>query len=183
MSKKLPIILLISCYLLLCFGLFEKLKGEQPKTNMETTSTNYSSDIATIEEDNQEEIWGTLDIPEIGLTQPIYPLDSPKNNVEENVTILKESILLPEENSIIFLAAHSGTGKKAFFTRLDDLKKGDSIIFTFKGKTNYYEIVDIMEQEKDGTISVPKNQISELVLTTCSERDRTKQLVIIAQKK
>ena len=30
---------------------------------METTSTNYSSDIATIEEDNQEEIWGTLDIP------------------------------------------------------------------------------------------------------------------------
>ena len=57
-----------------------------------------------------------LDIPKIDLKKGIYSKESFKNNVDQNVTILNES-LLPSEGTVI-LAAHSGNSSVSFFRNL-----------------------------------------------------------------
>ena len=93
---------------------------------------------------------GRLIIEKIKLDQALYDINSPNNNVEENVTILKGSSLPTDNKGIIFLAAHSGTGDIAYFNDLDKLKVTDEIIFKYNN-INYHYLVDkIFEEEKDG---------------------------------
>ena len=67
----------------------------------------------------RNDVLATLRIDKINLNNPIYNLSDNRNNVEENVTILDESILPDNDNSIVFIAAHSGEGKIAYFNDLD----------------------------------------------------------------
>ena len=121
---------------------------------------------------------GRLIIEKIKLDQALYDINSPNNNVEENVTILKGSSLPTNNKGIIFLAAHSGTGDIAYFNDLDKLKVNDEIIFKYNN-INYHYLVDkIFEEEKDGDIEITKSSDNQLVLTTCSKKDSKKQLIV-----
>lgn len=82
-----------------------------------------------------------------------------------------------QENSIIFLAAHSGSGEIAFFNNLDKLIKKDKIILEYNNEIYYYEVTDIWEENKNGYIHVNKGETKQLVLTTCSKKKDT-QLII-----
>ena len=42
--------------------------------------------------------------------------------------------------------------------------------------------LSIEEQVKDGTIEINKTDKQRLILTTCSKKDKTKQLVVITEK-
>ena len=88
----------------------------------------------------------TLIIKKINLKEKIYNLNDKRNNIEEHVTILKESIMPDKENSILFIAAHSGTGKIAYFERLDKLKEGDEIVLIYNKKYIKYYVKDIWEE-------------------------------------
>ena len=121
---------------------------------------------------------GYLKIDKINLQQPIYKITDNKNNIEESVTILKESIMPTEKNSIVFLAAHSGTGTIAYFENLNKLEIKDIIELKYKTKTYHYEVKDIWEENKSGYIHVNKNQKNQLILTTCSPTNNNKQLVV-----
>lgn len=185
LKKGLLSILLISVYLGCCFFIYQDKPThtktiEQPLIGVPALSKEEIKKEGTFLK--EEKILGILEIPKINLRKVIYPFTDKQNNVEENVTILKESILPPEEHSILFLAAHSGTGAKAFFTRLDELRKKDIIKFTYLNKTYYYEVESIEEQEKNGTIHIPKKEEAYLILTTCSEKDKAKQLVISCKR-
>ncbi len=86
---------------------------------------------------------------------------------------------MPEKNnSIIFLAAHSGYGNTAFFKYLNKLTVGDEIILKYKDKIYHYKINHIWEEQKTGYIHVNREQKNQLVLTTCSPQDINKQLII-----
>lgn len=86
---------------------------------------------------------------------------------------------MPEQdNSIIFLAAHSGTGNIAFFKHLDKLKEGDKIDLKYKDTIYRYQIDKIWEEKKNGYIHINKENKKQLILTTCSPQDDSKQLII-----
>ena len=121
---------------------------------------------------------GTLIIEKINLNKPLYPINDKKNNIEENVTILQGSISPEKENSIIFLAAHSGPAPNSYFNDLDKLKEQDKIILNINNKTYTYKVTSIWETNKDGTIEVSKQSTNQLILTTCSKKDKNKQLII-----
>ena len=84
---------------------------------------------------NNTDILGTITINKINLKNNLYNINDTRNNIEENVTILKESVMPDKDNSIIFLAAHSGTGRIAYFERLNELKINDIIKLKLKNKT------------------------------------------------
>ena len=121
---------------------------------------------------------GRLIIEKIKLDQALYDINSPNNNVEENVTILEGSSLPTDNKGTIFVAAHNGTGDIAYFNDLDKLKVNDEIIFKYNN-INYHYLVDkIFEEEKDGDIEITKSSDNQLVLTTCSKKDSKKQLIV-----
>lgn len=127
---------------------------------------------------NEEKPIGKLIIKKINLENDLYSISSKHNNIEENPAILKESIEPAKENSIMFIAAHSGTGKLAFFNELDQLTINDEITLIYKNKTYNYVINKIWEEQKNGYIHVNKESTNQLVLTTCSPTKDKKQLII-----
>ena len=121
---------------------------------------------------------GTLKIDKINLSNKLYDINSDKNDVDKNVTILKGSIDPTNDNSIMFIAAHSGYGDKAYFRNLDKLVLNDEIILEYNNMKYKYIVIDKWEEKKDGDIEVNKTKEKQLVLTTCSTKDKNKQLVI-----
>lgn len=126
-----------------------------------------------------EEPIASLNIPKIDLYKPLYKKESKKNNIEENVTILKEST-----NHQLILAAHSGNSSVSFFDRLDELTLEDTIYIKDKEQTYTYSVTKIKEVEKNGKLFlVQDDKKTQIVLTTCSPNQEGKQLVVIATKK
>lgn len=117
----------------------------------------------------EKEVLNTLEIPSISFIESF-----PSNlTVEEGIAILEES------DSIIVLAAHSGNGPLAIFTPIEFLKIGASIIWN----SNTYTISNIYYTAKDNEIELSLlNSEQYLILTTCSQLQKGKQLVIIAKK-
>lgn len=133
--------------------------------------------ISKKEKSSQNQI-GKLKIEKINLNESLFKVSSQENTIEKHVTILKESILPPAKDSIIFLAAHSGTGKIAYFEELDNLKKDDKIILNLNNETYTYFVKDIWEEKKNGYINVKKESVNQLILTTCSPKRENYQLIV-----
>lgn len=127
---------------------------------------------------NEEKPIGNLIIEKLNLDENIYELGSPKNNVEEHVTILNGSTYPDIDRSTLILAAHSGVGKIAYFEELDNLKVNDTIDLVFKGKKYTYYVRDIWEEKKNGYINISEEDTKQLILTTCSPNRYGYQLII-----
>lgn len=161
--------LILTVYLITCFLLFnyqEKEKEEKKETKNQITTKKSTEEI------------GNITINKINLQKPLYSLMSNKNNVDQNVTILKGSTFPDQEESILFIAAHSGNSKISYFEKLDQLQKEDMIKITYQNKEYFYKINNIWEEKKSGYIHVKKESKKQLILTTCSTTDKEKQLVI-----
>ena len=101
-----------------------------------------------------------------------YNYDNPLNDVESNIELIK----IPVENSYL-IAAHSGTGKKAYFNDLRLLDIGDDIYLDILREEKHYQVTNIYRTIKDGDISI-SNKSNMIYLTTCDQIFEGYQLVI-----
>ena len=124
-----------------------------------------------------------LIIEKINLKQQFYNINDENNTIEKNIEILKESIMPDQDNSIVFIAAHSGEGEIAYFNNLIDLDINDELILYYNNYYYKYNIIEIYEESKYGYIDVDKYKENQLILTTCHPYKKNKQLVINAIKK
>ena len=140
------------------------------------TNNAYNNIVSNI---HKTDLLAHLTIPKIKVDEDIYKIDSSYNNVNEHVTILKESVL-PSDNkdSVVFLAAHSGSGHLAYFRNLNKLQDGDVVSFSYNNIIYTYRVVNVFEEEKDGDIEVSRSSNRQLVLTTCSPNNDDKQLIV-----
>ena len=167
LKNIISIFLIIFVYSICCIFIYESNSKYNNSYNNSNITLNYA----------KKDFLASLKIDKINLHQPIYNLSSPKNNVEENVSILEGSILPDQENSIIFIAAHSGVGKIAYFNDLDKLKINDIVTLYYKDKLYKYTVFSIYEEKKNGYIHANKEKENQLILTTCS-KNKNKQLVV-----
>lgn len=171
---------LINIYFLLSLSILSLSFVKVDKTKIKENIINNTIDKIQIKVrkiDDEEQI-GSIFIDKLNINKPLYNINSNKNNIEENITILKESVPPTEDNSILIIAAHSGTGPIAFFKDLDKLNINDEIIINYN-KNNYkYYVKDIWEEKKNGYIDVNKENKKQLVLTTCSPNNDGYQLII-----
>jgi LPXTG-site transpeptidase (sortase) family protein len=134
-----------------------------------------------IEEDDGSYL-GILEIPKIDLKRVFYNKNDEQNDVDKNVTILKESSYPDEERGNVILVAHSGSSYLGYFKNLYKLSEGDMARITYKNEVYDYEIKNIYYENKDGTISIKRNpKVKTLTLITCTKDDDTKQTVYILE--
>ena len=176
LRKSLVSILLLTAYLGSCLLIYNSEKDIKSISTANLERNTNTSYISTVSKEENDEIIGTLTINKLNLSKNIYNINSSHNNVEENVTILNDDI------NLIVLAAHSGPGYIAFFNDLDKLELNDTVNLTYNNKNLVYKVINIEEQPKDGTIEINKTDKQRLILTTCSKKDKTKQLVVITKK-
>ena len=124
---------------------------------------------------------GVLEIPNINFKRGFLSINDRNNTVNKNIQILENSAMPDEDNGLIVIAGHSGSGRTAFFKNLYKLKEKDQIYIYYKNIKYIYEITKNYEETKDGDIAISKYSESTLVLTTCSQTDKNKQVVIISK--
>lgn len=121
-----------------------------------------------------------LSIPQIKLRKGLYEKSDKRNNIDENVTIHEMSNYPNLEKSNLILMAHSGTGSKAFFNDLDKLNTDSLIEFYYQGTKYVYKIDNYYTVLKNGTVNILRDVDKKTItLITCSQKDKTKQLVYI----
>ena len=178
LRKSLVSLLVLILYIGSCYIIYssESINEKKINTTNISSTTNTGNKINYINNSKKEIPIATLHIDKINLTKDIYDINSTHNNVEENVTILND------DKDLIVLAAHSGPGSIAYFDDLDKLVLNDKVVLTKDNKKTNYKVIKIEEQPKDGTIEINKTNKQRLILTTCSKKDKSKQLVIITEK-
>ena len=174
------IIIMISLALFCSYHIYYHFISKESKELVEVYYQNSDDNntLVTKMDNKEEEYLGILKIPKINLEEGFYQVSSKNNNVSKSVTILKESILPDNNNSIVYLVAHSGTGYLAFFKDLKKLSVDDILYLDINNNNYKYVINDIYEVDK-GTIVINHNIHDDyLVLSTCSGN---KQLVITSK--
>lgn len=125
---------------------------------------------------------GYLTIPKINLKKGFLDMRSKLNNIEQNITVIEGSSYPDKEKGNLIIAAHSGSGWKAFFNDLYKLSTGDKAEISYKGKKYTYKIVNIYKQQKTGTIAIYRNyDKTTLTLITCTNFDKATQTVYVAE--
>ncbi len=128
--------------------------------------------------DYQKEYVGILEIPKIKLKRGFYNFDNKHNNVNENVTLINNSTMPDQDNSLLVLASHSGNSLISYFNKLDELELNDELDIYYLNQKYIYKIINIYEVDKNGKIEISKTNEKQLILTTCSKKDKKKQLII-----
>lgn len=125
---------------------------------------------------------GKLEISKINLIKGFTAIDSPHNTVSKNIEVIKGSNYPDVPNGNFIIAAHSGSSYLAYFKNLYQLTNGDTATVTYKSVKYTYRIVNIYEQEKNGTIAIYRdNTVTTMTLVTCTKDVKTKQTVYILE--
>lgn len=154
-----------------------KVDTQQIITNNLTNSILKDNDLHT--ENNKIEYIGYLEIPKIKLNGPIME--------GSTSSILKNYIGHIEETSLyngnIGLAAHNRGNKYSYFAKLNELEKGDELIYKTKfGESKY--IVDIIKEINEEDWSLLENTSEDkLTLITCIKNKRNYRLCVQGSKK
>ena len=147
----------------------EYIIEKQDETVIEQIYEEYDDSIAVLE------------IPKIKLKRTIYDIYSIKNNVNKNISLLKESVLPGLETvSHIFLAAHAGNSYISYFKNLYLLSLNDDIYFYFQNKKYIYKVVDIYEIAKENKSFIKQTAMQDISLITCIS-GTNKRLIVLAK--
>lgn len=175
MLKKVFILLVIGIITITSASLLKIEKKEEIVKSFQIENPIKIGKINLIKVENPI---GKIIIPSIQLEKPLYKIDSKKNNIDENVTILEGSKSPSIENGILYIAAHSGTAKNAYFNDLDQVKLEDEVIVEYEGIEYRYLVKDIKEQVKNGYIEGKREKKKQLILTTCCPHKNNCQLIL-----
>ena len=165
--KILGIICIVISILILSYKLYQKItRDNYINTELDIFYKQYDN------QGNQIRIEKTsyllvLEIPRINLKEGVYNIDDYRNNISLNVSILPTSILPNEKNSVLLLAAHSGTAANAYFKNLHKLNLGDKINIYYDGLIYQYEINNIYTKDKNDDFYLKKYDKKTLILITC----------------
>lgn len=123
----------------------------------------------------------TIKIPKIKLERGLVSPTSKFNNIEYNVSFLKDSAMPDEKDGNVIIASHSGNARVSYFRNLDKLEIDDKISLHYNEKNYTYSIVSIYDIEKTGQAKIIRNQnTNTLTLITC-RHNTNRQIVIIAE--
>ena len=125
---------------------------------------------------------GVLEIPKIGLKRGFYNVGSRYNSIQYNVTMVDGSNLPDVVNGNLILMAHSGDAYISYFAYLYRLNIGDYAYVTYGGRRYQYQIVNIYEVEKNGTVRIVRNyDRTSLTMITCTKDNDYTQTVYISE--
>lgn len=134
------------------------------------------------EEKKYETYIGILEIPKIKFSKGFYKKESSLNNVKYNIKILPQSSYPDYDKGNVIIIGHSGNYNNSYFANLYKLELNDIAILKYNGKSYTYKIVKIYTDDKDGTVTIYRDETKNtLTLITCTKDDKTTQTIYILE--
>ncbi len=153
----------------------ELSENQAPTSNEVKEEKNYKIDYS--------KYLGVLEIPRISLKRGFYGMDSKYNNINYNVTLVGGSTMPDKENGNLILMAHSGDAYISYFAYLYKLDIGDMAYVTYQGNVYKYQIVNIYNVEKTGSVTINRNKDrTTMTLITCTKDSDHEQTIYILER-
>lgn len=149
------------------------LENKQPSGNVIHSKNHISYKTS------KNNYYAIIEIPSISLKKGLINKESKYNNVNKNIETLKNSDTPDVVGGSVLLASHSGNSRVSYFKNLYRVNIGDSINIYYNNYKYEYKITDIYNQEKTGTITYQYKNTSMIVLTTCNQQQKGKQIIVI----
>ena len=125
---------------------------------------------------------GVLEIPKINIKRGFLNINDKGNNVNKNLQVIKGSDMPDVKNGNLIIAAHSGNSYISYFKNLYKLSNDDIAYVYFNNIKYTYKVAGKYDVEKTGKIVIHRdNKKNTLTLITCSQTDKTKQIVYILE--
>lgn len=125
---------------------------------------------------------GVLEIPKINIKRGFLNIKDKGNNVNKNLQVIKGSDMPNVKNGNLIIAAHSGNSYISYFKNLHKLSNDDVAYVYFNNIKYTYKVVGKYDAEKNGKVTIHRdNKRNTLTLITCSQTDKTKQIVYILE--
>ncbi|MEG2342240.1 MAG: sortase [Bacilli bacterium] len=125
---------------------------------------------------------GVLEIPSIGVKRGFLNINDKNNVVNKNIQVIEKSDMPDIKNGNLIIAAHSGSGRVSYFKNLYKLATSDTAYIHYNGVKYTYSVVNRYEVEKTGEVVIKRNNDkTTLTLISCSQTDKTKQIVYILE--
>lgn len=147
-------------------------------------NTNSSSNNKTYTSKNKYEgytMLGTIQIPKIKVKIPILKELSPDALSKASCLIYGT---LNEEGNAVIIGHNNRNG--TFFSNLKKLNSGDKITITdYTGETVNYEVYNLFQTAPDDTSFYQRDTSGarEITLSTCTDNDDTKRIIVFAKEK
>lgn len=124
---------------------------------------------------------GVLEIPKISVKRGFLNIEDSNNVVNKNIQVIDNSDMPDVVNGNLIIAAHSGSGRVAYFSNLYKMEISDTAYVYYNGVRYTYKITNIYDVEKTGTVTIQRdNTKTTLTLITC-RHNTNKQIVVIAE--
>lgn len=150
-------------------------------SNIETSDKFSTSESVTVPITSTFNYSGILEIPKINLKAGFA-------NSDDNFTIINYAIgvdpnsVYPSEQGNFILYAHSGNSSIAYFKNLNKVSLNDDIYVYVDGVKYHYQIVEMYNVEKTGTVNVLASETEKYItLITCSRTNKNQQLIVIGK--
>jgi len=125
---------------------------------------------------------GVLEIPKINIKRGFLNINDKGNNVNKNLQVIKGSDMPDVKNGNLIIAAHSGNSYISYFKNLYKLSNDDVAYVYFNNIKYTYKVAGKYDVEKTGKVVIHRdNKKNTLTLITCSQTDKTKQIVYILE--
>lgn len=125
---------------------------------------------------------GVLEIPKINIKRGFLNINDKGNNVNKNLQVIKGSDMPDVKNGNLIIAAHSGNSYISYFKNLHKLSNDDVAYVYFNNIKYTYKVAGKYDAEKNGKVTIHRdNKKNTLTLITCSQTDKTKQIVYILE--
>lgn len=125
---------------------------------------------------------GVLEIPKINIKRGFLNIKDKGNNVNKNLQVIKGSDMPNVKNGNLIIAAHSGNSYISYFKNLHKLSNDDVAYVYFNNIKYTYRVAGKYDAEKNGKVTIHRdNKKNTLTLITCSQTDKTKQIVYILE--
>ncbi len=145
----------------------EEIKEQSKQEEKKTSNYNYI---------------GVLEIPKINIKRGFLNIKDKGNNVNKNLQVIKGSDMPNVKNGNLIIAAHSGNSYISYFKNLHKLSNDDVAYVYFNNIKYTYKVVGKYDAEKNGKVTIHRdNKKNTLTLITCSQTDKTKQIVYILE--
>lgn len=125
---------------------------------------------------------GVLEIPKINIKRGFLNIKDKGNNVNKNLQVIKGSDMPNVKNGNLIIAAHSGNSYISYFKNLHKLSNDDVAYVYFNNIKYTYKVAGKYDAEKNGKVTIHRdNKKNTLTLITCSQTNKTKQIVYILE--
>lgn len=150
---------------------------EQNETPPPIINQQNTEEIIQKEEINDDFI-GILEIPKINM-RGIIKEGSTSNILQDYIGHIENT---PKYDGNICLAAHNRGNQYSYFGRINELEKGDELLYSTRFGTELYKVENIREiDEQDWTLLKNTNE-SKLTLITCIKDKKEKRLCVQGAK-